>query len=114
MIEKDENPIEYDSEVEKNKAYIEALNTLVQPGKMIMPGPPVYPMTDRDRRTALKLLELAIDVLREKEPVPRPDPCYPMFKEDGSGPLRKGVDSLNTTVPEETESHATKIEDERA
>lgn len=104
MIEKDENPIEYDSEFEKNKAHLRELTKMGMP----MPGPvfpPAYPLTDRDRRTALKLLELAIDVLTEKEPVPRPDPCYPMFKEDGSGPLRK---------VEETESHATKIEDERA
>lgn len=102
MIEKDENPIEYDSEFER-ELHLKKMS-LPNP----MPGPvfpPAYPLTDRDRRTALKLLELAIDVLTEKEPVPRPDPCYPMFKEDGSGPLRK---------VEETESHATKIEDERA
>lgn len=55
MIEKDENPIEYDERM------------IPGPGKMIW-RPPV----DRDRQMAIKLMELAIDFLREREPVPYP------------------------------------------
>lgn len=93
-IEKDEDPKSYEdqraadlSKENDGDARMETMEEFklkagIRADKMIMPGPwrPPVPAEEQDRRnrkTAIKLMELAIDLLREHEPVyPYAKPRY--------------------------------------